>query len=160
MSLYDKEAEHTSFPFSPERFWQFSLKTYAKTGVKSACLKAQDDFGADVNLLLLCCWLGQSGFLPNQTLWLDLMATSDRWQQKLGLLRQSHRALVKGESAYDAALANEMAVEKDAQAAMIALLTSESLSAAGPSDALKRYAHHLKLPETIVSHLITATRPA
>jgi uncharacterized protein (TIGR02444 family) len=39
-------------------FWRFSLRVYAAPGVQQACLRLQDDFGADVNLLLLAVWLG------------------------------------------------------------------------------------------------------
>ena len=40
------------------RFWDFSLEIYAKPGVAQACLALQDECGADVNLLLFCCWAG------------------------------------------------------------------------------------------------------
>jgi uncharacterized protein (TIGR02444 family) len=39
-------------------FWRFSLRVYAAQGVQQACLRLQDDFGTDVNLLLLAAWLG------------------------------------------------------------------------------------------------------
>lgn len=42
-------------------FWRFSLSVYAATPVRDVCLRAQDRYGADVNLMLLCCWLGFSG---------------------------------------------------------------------------------------------------
>ena len=42
-------------------FWAFSLEFYARPGVAEACLALQDRHGLDVNILLLCCWLGWSG---------------------------------------------------------------------------------------------------
>jgi len=39
-------------------FWDFSLRVYGGAGVAPACLALQDRHGLDVNLLLLCCWLG------------------------------------------------------------------------------------------------------
>lgn len=39
-------------------FWDFSLAVYRKPGVAEACLRLQDEAGADVNLLLYFCWLG------------------------------------------------------------------------------------------------------
>lgn len=42
---------------SADELWQFSLALYPK--VKSACLSLQDNFGANVNLLLLLCLLQQ-----------------------------------------------------------------------------------------------------
>ena len=38
--------------------WDFSLATYKRPGVQAACLNLQDNIGADVNLLLYCCWRG------------------------------------------------------------------------------------------------------
>lgn len=39
-------------------FWRFSCGVYAAPGVQEACLALQDAFGLDVNLALLCAWLG------------------------------------------------------------------------------------------------------
>ncbi len=41
-----------------DEFWQFSLAVYGREGAGRACLSLQDRLGADVNLLLFCCWLG------------------------------------------------------------------------------------------------------
>ena len=46
----------TGLPHNP--FWDFSLRVYGTAGVAPACLELQDRHGLDVNLLLLCCWLG------------------------------------------------------------------------------------------------------
>ncbi len=37
-------------------FWDFTLKLYGKPGVSPALIGLQDRLGADVNLLLFCCW--------------------------------------------------------------------------------------------------------
>jgi uncharacterized protein (TIGR02444 family) len=41
-----------------ESFWDFSVRTYRTPGVPDACLSLQNDYGADVNMLLYCCWVG------------------------------------------------------------------------------------------------------
>ena len=41
-----------------EGFWDFSVRTYRTQGVADACLSLQNDYGADVNMLLYCCWVG------------------------------------------------------------------------------------------------------
>jgi len=41
-----------------EGLWDFSVRTYRSSGVSDACLSLQNDFGADVNMLLFCCWAG------------------------------------------------------------------------------------------------------
>jgi uncharacterized protein (TIGR02444 family) len=38
-------------------FWRFSLAVYQNKAVKEACLSFQKQQKANVNLLLLCCWL-------------------------------------------------------------------------------------------------------
>lgn len=42
-------------------FWRFSLDLYEKKGVARALLALQRRRGADVNLLLYCCWVASSG---------------------------------------------------------------------------------------------------
>lgn len=37
-------------------FWAFSLDVYARPGITDACLRLQDQYGCDVNILLFCCW--------------------------------------------------------------------------------------------------------
>jgi uncharacterized protein (TIGR02444 family) len=53
---------------SLEGFWDFSVRTYRSDGVAEACLSLQNDHGADVNMLLYCCWAaGIAGtFTPDQ----------------------------------------------------------------------------------------------
>ncbi|WP_347330035.1 TIGR02444 family protein [Marinimicrobium locisalis] len=47
--------------------WDFSLGLYRQPGVEALCLSLQDDWGADVNLLLWLCWLEQEGLVLNET---------------------------------------------------------------------------------------------
>jgi uncharacterized protein (TIGR02444 family) len=39
-------------------FWDFSLAIYGANAVEGECLDLQDQFGLDVNLILLCAFLG------------------------------------------------------------------------------------------------------
>jgi uncharacterized protein (TIGR02444 family) len=39
-------------------FWNFSLAVYSAGAVRDECLDLQDQFGVDVNLVLLCAFLG------------------------------------------------------------------------------------------------------
>lgn len=43
-----------------ESFWDFSVRTYRSEGVAQACLELQNETGADVNVILFCCWVGAS----------------------------------------------------------------------------------------------------
>ena len=40
------------------KFWGFSLAVYGAEAVEPECLALQDRFGVDINLLLLCAFLG------------------------------------------------------------------------------------------------------
>ena len=42
-----------------DSLWNFSVETYQRPGVREACLGLQDDIGADVNILMYCCWRGR-----------------------------------------------------------------------------------------------------
>jgi uncharacterized protein (TIGR02444 family) len=47
--------------FPSSRFWDFSLRLYARPGVADSCLALQGRHGIDVNLLFCCLWLGLEG---------------------------------------------------------------------------------------------------
>lgn len=40
-------------------FWQYSLKLYARDGVEPLCLRLQNHYSANVNLLLWAVWLAE-----------------------------------------------------------------------------------------------------
>lgn len=42
-------------------FWQYSVAVYDRPGVAASCLALQDGRGADVNILLYCCWRAACG---------------------------------------------------------------------------------------------------
>ncbi len=42
-------------------FWVFSLEVYQAPYVEDGLLLLQDRHGFDVNIILLCCWLGGRG---------------------------------------------------------------------------------------------------
>ena len=44
---------------SKETLWEFSNRIYAIDTVSNACLSLQDKCGADVNMVLYCCWLAE-----------------------------------------------------------------------------------------------------
>ncbi|MDA0231412.1 MAG: TIGR02444 family protein [Proteobacteria bacterium] len=60
----------------PGSLWNFSLETYRRPGVQDACLELQDGVGADVNMLLYCCWRG--GFADGEMR--KLLAYLAPWQ--------------------------------------------------------------------------------
>lgn len=48
-------------PWEGSDLWDFSLVVYDIEEVRDACLTAQDRLDADVNILLMCCWLAATG---------------------------------------------------------------------------------------------------
>ncbi len=40
-------------------FWSWSLDRYGREGAESACLRLQDGFGLNVNILLWACWCAE-----------------------------------------------------------------------------------------------------
>lgn len=75
-------------------FWRHSLQVYRRPAVQAACLALQDRCGADVNILLWCCWLGQRGRALDQRELRRAMAAAAPWQEGvLRPLRQARRAV-------------------------------------------------------------------
>ena len=70
------------FPEHP--FWDFSLQVYSREGVGAACLRLQERHDIDVNLMLFCLWLGESGRGKLETEEMDaLRAVSGKWHQEI-----------------------------------------------------------------------------
>jgi len=77
----------------PGAFWEFSLAYYSRESVAAACLSLQNRRGADVNILLLCCWLGTLGLkLEEQVLKAAIAAVEDWRRDVLEPLRAARRA--------------------------------------------------------------------
>lgn len=80
----------------PNAFWSYSLRIYRVAGVAEACLALQEDWGADVNLLLYCCWLGQAGRALDKRSLRKAVTAVSRWQAEvIKPLRQARRTLKK-----------------------------------------------------------------
>ncbi len=75
-------------------FWRHSLHIYRRPEVQAACLALQDTIGADVNLLLYCCWIGHGGRSLARTELRRAITEVRRWQSEVIVpLRQTRRAL-------------------------------------------------------------------
>ena len=44
-----------------DALWAFSLQAYARPGAAPACLRCQDEAGADVNIVLFLLWHAARG---------------------------------------------------------------------------------------------------
>ena len=74
--------------------WQYSVAVYQQPGVAELCLHLQDEFQADVNMLLCAAWLSSVGRALTPELLSQLSLDSQQWQQNcLQPLRQARRFL-------------------------------------------------------------------
>ena len=134
------------------RLWAFATRVYARDGAAEACLALQDEFGADVVLLLFGAWLGAEGLAPDR----EQLAAAARdiapWRgEVVGVLRTLRRRLKTGpEPAPDAAtdaLRNtikgaELAAEQ-IHLAWLERAAAPWLAAGGGADAATAVAHNL-----------------
>ncbi len=83
------------FPDNP--CWDFALLNYRRDGVADACLALQESHGIDVNVLLFCCWLGESGRggLSAKEM-ARALALVDRWHQDVVRRLRAVRTGLKG----------------------------------------------------------------
>lgn len=78
----------------PGGFWEFSLAFYSRERVSAACLSLQNRRGADVNILLFCCWLATLGLKPEAAGLHAAIAAVEAWRRDvLEPLRASRRAV-------------------------------------------------------------------
>jgi uncharacterized protein (TIGR02444 family) len=67
------------WPANP--FWDYALELYRRERVEAACLELQQRHGLDVNVVLLCCWLGQRGIEVDQAALGRIADTAEAWQE-------------------------------------------------------------------------------
>lgn len=117
----------------PDSFWEYSLALYAWPGVEGACLALQDRHGLDVNMLLLCLWLGGRGIRLDQRAVARLMGAAKPWHDHaVQPLRAVRRRLKQPLGAIPPAAAEELrqrvkTIELEAER-----LEQEALAAAAP----------------------------
>ncbi len=81
-----------------EDFSAFSIGLYRRAGVEACCLRLQDEFGLDVNVVLFCYWFGARHGLIEEALWQRIDSVSRVWQARLVRpLREARRWLKKAE---------------------------------------------------------------
>lgn len=81
------------FPESP--FWNYSSQLFQIAEVAEACLAMQNNFDADVNLLLFCCWAGDHHRQLDDTDINNLITASAPWQNAIIKPLREARKLMK-----------------------------------------------------------------
>lgn len=76
-------------------FWDYAVELYRRPGVEQACLDLQARHGLDVNIVLLCCWLGARGSAPAEDALGGIAAAAARWHTGFILPLRAIRRRVK-----------------------------------------------------------------
>jgi uncharacterized protein (TIGR02444 family) len=79
-----------------ELFWDYSVALYGRPGVEAACLELQQRHRIDVNLVLLCLWLGERGTALDGEALARLCHAADRWQLEVVRPLRTLRRRLKG----------------------------------------------------------------
>lgn len=108
-----------------EQFWHYSLRVYEQGGVKQHCLSLQNEFGLNVNMLLLCGFLTQHKIFVSAGILQALSQHIETIDQELKELR-SNRIASKSleQDLYRNLLKQELILEKSQQATLISVLNS------------------------------------
>jgi uncharacterized protein (TIGR02444 family) len=77
-------------------FWDYSVALYGRPGVEAACLELQQRHRIDVNLVLLCLWLGERGTALDGEALARLCHAADRWQLEVVRPLRTLRRRLKG----------------------------------------------------------------
>jgi uncharacterized protein (TIGR02444 family) len=69
------------WPLNP--FWDYAVELYPKEGVEAACLELQQRHSVDVNIVLLCCWLGHRGVVADEAVLARIADVAGIWQEEV-----------------------------------------------------------------------------
>lgn len=78
--------------------WQYSLSVYSKAGVEPLLIQLQDEFSADVNLLLCGYWLESQQRVLDAKQWGSLIEVSAEWRTECVMPLRSVRRFLKTQS--------------------------------------------------------------
>lgn len=126
--------------------WQFSLAYYQKSKAAKCLLLLQDEYGAQVNILLWCLWRGVDGRLISAEDLESALALIDKHQNNYLLPMRELRRMLKNhpfDTVYKQAKSLELELERWEQQALFEL---EVVSSFGPDAAqqnLLMYGEHL-----------------
>jgi uncharacterized protein (TIGR02444 family) len=125
-----------------DELWDYACALYAQSNVEEACLALQNNFKADVNVLLFICWYIENiGSDVSKEFLQSIIKTSLQWQrdvvEPLRQLRKKIGALegVDARTIKVSMLRSELEAEKSEQFALLEMMPSIDIKAASlPSD--------------------------
>lgn len=95
--------------------WQFSLTLYQAPGVAGCCLRLQDDYAVDVNVLLTACWLASRGLRLRDVLLAELETACKAWRLECVQPLRAARRFIKQQGADEALYLQAKALEVAAE---------------------------------------------
>ncbi|GAA5645659.1 MULTISPECIES: TIGR02444 family protein [Vibrio] len=113
--------EHVRISLTLERLWQFSLQYYGTREVKEACLALQNNFGGNVNLLLLLKWLDEQRVTFQEEDWHKVEECLGRSETLLHSFRDLRRRMKLNlpDTLYRESLQFELQLEKQQQSDLV-----------------------------------------
>ncbi|WMC09944.1 TIGR02444 family protein [Oceanimonas pelagia] len=129
---------------SADALWQFSEQHYGRPGVAAACLELQDEYGANVNLLLLLLLLEEQGLTVDLAPFWPVLESRRGLFQHWRSLRRRLKAQLDADD-YAQLLQHELELERWQQQELLAVLAGH---APGPgSGALLTYLDSLQVAD-------------
>ncbi|RDV24860.1 TIGR02444 family protein [Alteromonas aestuariivivens] len=101
-----------------ETFWQFSLDWYAQPGFEALALSLQDEYGVNINMLLLLCWCMKRRVMLTLPQWQTLAQAISKHEAELKEHRQVRRE-AKGSSRYQSLKDEELQLESAQQQCLV-----------------------------------------
>ena len=81
--------------FPPSEFWSYSTDVYQRPEIEKTCLEMQNQYQADINILLYCCWLGEKRIQLTEADIKTLVDTSQPWQTNILSHLRAARTILK-----------------------------------------------------------------
>ena len=123
----------------PDAFWAFSLRLYANPHVKEACLKIQNEWESDVNLILLLAWLTGKESAIASTGGVTLLAVCGHWQASMLIPFRQKRRNAKVTPQYELLKSEELQLEKQEQRALCNAISTHLMPSKSPIDMIEKY---------------------
>lgn len=81
--------------FPDSKLWDFSVQTYSLPEVQDICLSLQDDFNANINIIMYCLWTAEQNIKISQDNVTALVQSTQPWQDTILKPLRDVRKMIK-----------------------------------------------------------------
>ena len=81
--------------FPDSKLWDFSVQTYSLPEVKDLCLELQNNFDADINIIMFCLWIAEQSIELSKEDTVALIQTTLPWQKSILKPLRDARKMIK-----------------------------------------------------------------